>query len=222
MTTENGQSVAPLHPIVIRPFFSEGGITIWNADCRVILPWVGSCGLLLTDPPYGIGKKLDRKWHGSNGKTRLAENPNWDQKAISKWVIDQCIEKCERSCIWGGNFYDLPESRCWLAWDKMQPNRGAEMELCWTNFDTAPAMWRMSRIDAYHNKAMFKKVHVAEKHPLLMRWCMEKSGTKGTVLDPFMGVGTTLVAAKMEGRSAVGIEVNEDYCMEAVERIRSV
>jgi hypothetical protein len=104
MTNQTNVAATPLQPIVIRPFFSEGGITIWNADCRTILPWIESCELLLTDPPYGIGKKLGRKWHGSNGKTRLAENPDWDQKAVSKWVIDQCIEKCERSCIWGGTF----------------------------------------------------------------------------------------------------------------------
>lgn len=177
---------------------------------------------LVTDPPYGINKKWKRKWHGNNGQTKLWDGqiPIWDEKApvenVLKWT-----NQSKESVVWGGNFFPFIPSRCWFIWDKLQPNRGSEFEMAWTNLDCAPRSFRMSRIDAYFNKAIFKKVHPAEKPIQLMEWCLEKVDKDLIVFDPYAGCGATLLASQKLGRKAIGIEVNEEYCSETIKRLES-
>jgi site-specific DNA-methyltransferase (adenine-specific) len=93
-------------------------------------------------------------------------------------------------------------------------------ELAWTNLDLPVRCFRMAFADAYKNKAEFPKQHPCEKPMQLMRWCISLAGDVADVLDPFMGVGTTLRAAKLLGKRAIGIEADENYCRIAVERLR--
>jgi len=115
--------------------------------------------------------------------------------------------------IWGGNYFSLPQSRCWFVWDKLNavPTMG-QCELAWTNADRP-----IQRFEWPVGRVQFG--HPTEKPIELIIWSIQQSRTEGTILDPFMGSGTTLRAAKDLCREAIGIEINERYCEIAVRRL---
>jgi site-specific DNA-methyltransferase (adenine-specific) len=204
------------------PYYQRGGITIYHGDCRDVLPSVPTVGLLLTDPPYGIGDKwAASKMVGKRGSSRLwGHGEVWDNSTVRPWLLQQAIEKAHSAIVWGGNYYDLPPSRGWLSWDKMQDFSGAHFELAWTNLAIPARVVRMSRIDAYQNRAEHRKEHPTEKPTQLMRWCIGLAGDQAqTVIDPFMGCGSTVLAARALGRSVIGIEIEERYCEIAAKRL---
>ena len=197
------------------PYYDRDGITIFNADCKEVLPFLGSSDLLLTDPPYGLGSKLvagesDKQW-GKN----FGSQHEWDIQTSPNWLLNQCVSKVVSAIVWGGNYYSLPPARCWLSWDKMQEHTSGHFEMAWTNLDKPTRTFRMSRVEA-HCKG---KKHPTEKPLNLIKWCIGLTEGVETILDPFMGSGTTLVAAKLEGRRAIGIEINEKYCESAAKRL---
>ncbi len=203
---------------MIDPYYQQGDIAIYHSRIEE-MPQMQMADLAFMDPPYGLGKSWKRGFHGSNGTTRLwGATPTWDHAPLGREVIEGCLSRARGSIIWGGNFYPLPPSRCWFVWDKLQSDRGADCELAWTNLDLAPKVFRMSRIDAYYNKARFKKEHGAEKPVQLAAFCIAK--TKATsLLDPFCGSGNSLVAAMEAGIPAIGIDSDEAWCECAAKRI---
>jgi hypothetical protein len=116
------------------------------------------------------------------------------------------------SIIWGGNYFALPPSRCWLSWSKTNVVKTmASMELAWTNFDKPAKEWR-GKVGTHDTG------HPTQKPIELMTWCIDLAGDVQTILDPFAGSGTTAVAAKSLGRKCVCIEREERYCEIAVKR----
>lgn len=212
MSTENAPSATPVQPFVIRPFYERDGITIYNADCADVLPTLERFDLLLTDPPYGHG---DRWQGGTWGAAEMyADARQWDQYTPSDELIEMCVDAADAGIVWGGNYFRLPPSRCWLAWEKSSrmPTL-ADFELAWTSFDKPSKAKREDR------NPDGKRCHPTQKPLSLMTWCLKHAGEASTVIDPFMGSGTTLVAAKLAGIRAVGIEINEKYCEAAVKRL---
>ena len=128
------------------------------------------------------------------------------------------LEKAERAIIWGGNYYDLKPSRGYLVWDKMQTGFSlADSELAWCSWPATPKTFRFARAQL----ASEGKVHPTQKPLGLMRFCIAVAGDKVvTVLDPFAGSGSTLVAARNLGRKAIGVELEERYCEIAANRLR--
>lgn len=221
MTTGNAMTVAPMQPIVTMPFtpyYDEDGITIYKADCRQVLPFLPSLDLLLTDPPYGIEDWNNR---GTNKKRKFKceEMLAWDFKP-RRHVFEQCVDMCKSSIVWGANhFIDvLPFStKQMLVWDKnMVGMHFNDCEIAWTHqVKEANRIFRFSVATANAQRVC----HPTEKPVCLMRWCLSLVPEAQTVLDPFMGSGTTLVAARLEGRKAIGIEISERYCEAAVKRL---
>ncbi len=205
------------------PFYEDAYTTLYHGDAARVIPRLKRrFSLVLIDPPYGLNKTWKRQWFGNNGVARLSGSiPEWDARPLSNELLQLVLSIGEHTILWGGNFYPLPPSRCWYVWDKLQPNRGAECELAWTNLDKAPRVFRMSRIDAYCNKAIFKKVHPAEKPIQLMEFCIENLHLD-SLIDPCAGVGTSLIAAKKSRIKSVGIEARLDYCQESVRRLKTI
>jgi len=202
----------------MKPYYEQSGVTIYHGDCREVLDdWRGlrttSFDLLLTDPPYGHGER----WAGGTWASdpMYADAMRWDVKLPDGDLIE-ILSLATHTIVWGGNYYPMPPSRCWLAWVKssLMPTL-ADFELAWTNLDQPSKLLREDR------NADGKRWHPTQKPEGVIRWAlMQAPDTPRTVLDPFMGSGTTLVAAKRLGRTATGIEIEEKYCEIAAQRLR--
>ena len=220
MITENEKLTMPF-----KPYYEQDGIVIYNSDCRQVLPFLEKFDLLLTDPPYGIGAD-NRDRILSRGKLAIAKDygeSNWDSEPPQRWLLESAQATAATQILWGGNYYGLPASSCWLVWDKDNGTTDfADCELAWTNMTRAVRKfkWRWNGMiqEQIGDKKEFR-VHPTQKPTALMRWCLSLVPEAKTILDPFVGSGTTLVAAKIEGRSAVGIEINEKYCEAAAKRL---
>ncbi len=203
------------------PYYDKGGITIYHADCRDILPLLepGGVDLVLTDPPYGLGDK----WNGGAGGAKSSWRiPQTEAKAFDMTTVaglPQLLPTCNELIVWGGNYYPFPPSRCWLVWDKKQPDTWTtgQAELAWTNLDRPIRTFRLCQAEAHTE--MGHKWHPTQKPLSLMKWCLKWTACNGLILDPFMGSGTTLRAAKDLGRKAIGIELEEKYCEIAAKRL---
>lgn len=202
------------------PYYSQDGITIYCADNRHVLPLLDEFDLLLTDPPYGIGegnqKRILSRAHAA--KATDYGHTDWDSNPPEPWMLQMAISKARWQIIWGGNYYGLPASSCWLVWDKQNSGDFADGEMAWTNLRQA------MRIKAHLWNGMIRKNSEERFHPTqkpldVMTWCLGQVPDAKTVLDPWMGSGTTLVAAKLRGLEAVGIEINEQYCEAAKQRL---
>lgn len=204
----------------VAPYFDDGQITIYCGDCRDILPSIdpATVDLVLTDPPYGL--KAIRGGAGlKSGKGEweqlFDDGLSWDERMDDALII-AVSESAPHAVIWGGNYYALPPRRGWLIWDKMQEHSSGHCELAWSTLDIPTRVFRMSRVEAYGRG----KDHPTQKPIELMRWCIALAPNPQTILDPFMGSGTTLRAAKDLGRRAIGIELEERYCEIAVRRLQ--
>jgi DNA modification methylase len=211
----------------MEPYYLEDGITIYCGDCLEIVPTLGRFDLLLTDPPYGI--KQDRGMGGGGyggfggGKKRTpkAYVGGWDDTTPSMDLMRTCLEACRTHIVWGGNYLSamLPQKPKWLVWDKEQTMPTySDAELAWTTLPGVSV--KMIRHNGSGLMAKEKnRQHPTQKPLNLMLWCIGLVPDAKTVLDPFMGSGTTLVAAKLAGVQAVGIEINEQYCEIAKRRL---
>lgn len=213
-----------------KPCYEEPGITIYCGDCRAILPHLPQFDLCIADPPYGLGESNVKKHAsrcGMGGRLVRAthyEDAAWDNEPASVEEIQLTIQSAKKVIIWGGNYFTLPAARCWLVWDKEMTGDFADGEMAWTNLQSAVRIFRFcwnGMIRAGEGRGV-KRVHPTQKPVELMSWCIERARLPedGTIIDPFMGSGTTLVAAKLRGRRAVGIEISEKYCEIAVNRLR--
>lgn len=196
----------------MKPYYQDDYCTIYHGDCREILPQIERVDLVLTDPPYGHGDK----WAGGT----WASNPiyvdafKWDSKPFPNQDLLNILTKSDFSIVWGGNYYSLPPSRCWLLWEKSSKmNTLADFEMAWTNMD------RPSKLLLEDRNPDGKREHPTQKPLSLMRWCLNFVPDAQTTIDPFMGSGTTLRAAKDLGRKAIGIELEEKYCEIAARRL---
>jgi DNA modification methylase len=208
----------------MKPYYEHAGITIYHGDCREILPTLEKVDLVLTDPPYGIGASwAEREWVTKTftGSSRLwGKGEKWDDSTPDEYVIERAVKAGTAAIVWGGNYFNLPPARQWLVWDKIQKFSGADAELAWTNLGGSVRCFRMSRVEAFGNNCESKKVHPTEKPMALMRWCVDQVKTDvSSILDPFMGSGTTLRVAKDLGIGAVGVELEEKYCEMAANRL---
>ncbi len=201
----------------MNPYYEHAGITIYHGDCREVLPTLPKVDLVLTDPPYGISYK-----HGArSGGSRLGFDGHSIAGDSERFDPIYLISMGCPVILWGANHYAdrLPFSAGWLVWDKREgitPNDQSDCELAWTNFLTVARLcsryWNGGGISE-------ERYHVSQKPQKLMRWCIALAGSPQSVLDPYMGGGSTLVASKAAGLPAIGIEIEERYCEIAAKRL---
>lgn len=202
-----------------------GLATLYLADCREVLPTIGRVPTVVTDPPYGIlnlagegstpaVRKSPRQQGSGTLKNRLLNKSDvrWDV-APDADVFETLRAMSDAQIIWGGNYFPLPPARGMLVWDKDQPwENFSQVELAWTNLTRPAAIFRESA-----TRGVPFKEHPTQKPVTVMRWCVAM--TEGTVLDPYMGSGTTGVATVGMGREFIGIEIHEPYFEMACQRI---
>jgi site-specific DNA-methyltransferase (adenine-specific)/modification methylase len=189
------------------------GIELHLGDCREILPTLGRVDAVVTDPPYGIG--MDG---GRIGKAEYQQF-DWD-KMTTPDAVDLARAVSRYQVIFGGNYYALPPSGHWLVWDKQNdPTTFADFEMAWTNIGRSSRMIRWLWSGPYM-KVKEERFHPTQKPREVMKWCIEQLPEPNrTILDPFMGSGTTGVAAVKLGRRFIGIEIEPKYFDIACRRI---
>jgi site-specific DNA-methyltransferase (adenine-specific) len=183
------------------------GVTLYLGDMREVLPTLGRFDACVTDPPYGIARVWKGGFgHGWGRSREQADARNaWDEEAPSKETLDGLRALSTHQIIWGGNHFELPISRGWLVWNK--PERGfslAEAELAWTNVDTVIRVCDAPRSDV-------GRQHPTQKPLAVMLWSIDRVPKAQTIFDPFMGSGTTGVAAVKRGKAFVGVEREPAY-----------
>lgn len=184
-----------------------GSCILIHGDCRDVLPTLGKVDAVVTDPPYGIGITKSNRIAVSVGMG----GKNWDNKPADLSFLDVDVA----SIIWGGNYFAMPACRGFLVWDKNNSGRDfADCEYAWTNINMVARRFvmRPQNMDG-------GKDHPTQKPVALMKWCLGFLPEAKTILDPFMGSGTTGVACVKMGRAFIGIELDPDYFDIACRRI---
>jgi site-specific DNA-methyltransferase (adenine-specific) len=181
---------------------------------------LGRVDAVVTDPPYGILNPANSSKGSGGGKlknrTLNVANTEWDI-APDTDLIRNLINLGGEAIVWGGNYFDLPPCRGFLVWDKRQPwPNFSAAEYAWTTLKRPAAMFRLSSSLADKGE---NNPHPTVKPLELMKWCLNFLPDSQSILDPFMGSGTTGVAAVMMGRDFIGIEQNERYFDIACHRI---
>lgn len=211
------------------PYYQDDAVCIYHGDCREIAPSL-TYDAVVSDPPYGIRYASTHNSSRSGEWAKWVRDANFDSIAgddeafdPAPWLGAHPIALC------GANYFAhrLPPTSCWVVWDKRDgigPNDQADCEMVWTNFNK-PArlyrhLWSGLLRAGRENVARASKLHPHQKPEGLMEFLIGYGEIVGTILDPFMGSGTTLVAAKRLGRKAIGIELERSYCDLAVERLR--
>ena len=197
-----------------------GDATLYLGDCMDILPTLDKVDAVITDPPYGINE--NSKKAASRGKLaapRDYEEFDWDKAPPDEALINAIRDKAKWSALFGGNHFNLPPTSCWLVWDKLNgDNDFADCELAWTNWPKAVRriQWRWNGMIRQGNEDRF---HPTQKPLTVMKWVIDLCPKSDTILDPFMGSGTTGVAAVQMGRKFIGIEREPKYFDIACQRI---
>jgi DNA modification methylase len=205
------------------PYYRDEYVTLYCADCASLLPSLEQHDLLLTDPPYGIGlnaKELEsQSLAGKKGSWRKQyQDFNWDNERAPQWLLDCAISKARHSIIFGGNYYRLPPTSCWLIWDKENSGGFSPVEMAWTNLNHSHRLIR-HMWNGMMRKNGESRFHPTQKPLGVMSWAIEMAGEMSSLLDPFAGSGTSLLAAKLRNLKATGIEREERYCEIAANRL---
>ena len=204
----------------MKPYFESQGIRIFNCDWRDLDEEALKADLLLCDPPYGLSEAKGK--NRSRTKLAVAKDygvSDWDDKPPSDFDLIRLRYLTKYQIIFGGNYFVLPPSKCWLVWDKLNSGDFADAELAWTNLDKAVRVFRYLWNGMLKEKPEYR-MHPTQKPRALMTWCLKQApeGVK-SVLDPFAGSCTTGVAAKALGLSCVCVEREERFCEDGVKRL---
>jgi site-specific DNA-methyltransferase (adenine-specific) len=202
-----------MQPVII------GNATLYLGDCMEVLPTLPKVDAVITDPPYGIGMDGRNRSTGSHGGRKEYEFLWWDGDRPERAFFEALLAAADVHVIWGGNYFAdlLPPSMRWLVWDKGQRIDQSDGELAWTSMQAALRICTMNRVELMADGAQ----HPTQKPVRLMKWCIEQAAVppNGTILDAFMGSGTTGVAAVQMGRRFIGIEREPKYFDIACRRI---
>ena len=197
----------------MKPYYENEHGKLYHGDCLNILPYIGKVDLVLTDPPYGLNKKV----HDGGWSTHEKYNGClvWDYVPDKK-VFDMMLSVSKNQIIFGGNYFTnfLRPSRCWCTWIKPPFPTMSEVDFAWTSFDKPSKPF-------YHNRVN-PSIHPTQKPVQLFNQILLKySNQNETILDPFLGSGTTAPAVQEigQGRKWIGIEKEEKYCEIAAKRI---
>ena len=203
-------------------------IELHNVDCLLFMKQCEDkqFDLAIVDPPYGIDDKLYRSDYGknSNGALAMYKNKRWDI-APTKEYFDELFRISKNQIVWGGNYFNLPLSRCWVIWNKDNPAKNfSSIEMAWTSFDVHPKYYYYAwggladGIKGRNKKE--KSIHPTQKPPELYSFLLDEFAEKGDkIIDTHLGSGSIAVACDKRGYDLTGIEVDKQYFDKANKRI---
>lgn len=174
-----------------------------------------SVDLVITDPPYGIGEAAGKN-QSRNQLTKATDygNLDWDDSPPSAEYFNEIFRISKNQIIFGGNYFELPPSSCWIVWDKDNSGDFADAELAWTSFNSAVRIFKyrwngMLQEDMAHKEI---RVHPTQKPVKLFEWIIRNYVKEGDLIcDPFFGSGSCLVAAVRLGHDIIGVEKERVY-----------
>lgn len=202
--------------------------TIYNQDCLKGLQSLPdkSIDLILTDPPYG--KKADKGTNGFGAAKNRRYAGGWDKEAPPQQVFNEMFRVAKNLIIFGGNYFGnmLPPSNCWIFWDKKGDiafqNPFADGELIYTTFKK-PVKKIVFRQQGFITDSKDKRYHPTQKPTELVQILIEQFTEPGEIIcDPFLGSGTTAVAAVKTGRHYIGYEIDPGYFQICCDRLDEV
>jgi len=202
----------------VKPYYEQDGVTIYHGDCREVLPSVSlPDAAIIADPPYGIsypGKGVDGNAPGNDHGPITGDGVAFDPGHMLALDLP--------TILWGGIYFAdaLPRTGGWLVWDKLRPESAwhAQAEIAWTNCVNTCRVFRYLWHGMIRQGERNTSHHPTQKPLELMAWCI-RFVEASLIVDPYIGAGATLVAAKNTGRRAIGIEIEERYCEIAAKRL---
>ncbi len=216
-----------------------GNATLYLGDCLEILPTLPKVDAVITDPPYGISHPCNYHARGRGnlaGKRMQGGKPVWAYPSSNDYPdVHSDGEPFDPApwlsigvptLFWGGNYFadKLPTSSGWLVWDKERPDGldQSTCELAWTNYVKGVRRFRYLWNGMMRSGEKGENYHPTQKPVALQKWVLGLRWTpQGTILDPFMGAGSTGIACASTGRKFIGIEIEPKYFDIACERIEN-
>lgn len=214
----------------MKPYYETENGKLYHGDCRHILPFLPTAGLVLTDPKYGINENAHRN-NSRNKLTKTNDYTDMDYNDKERMSDEQMIiikESGKNCIIFGGNYYGsiLGDTRCYIVWDKDNGNNDfADCELAWTNFNTSTRLvkyrWHgMLQENSGKNKE--KRIYPTQKPVGLFKWILQKYANPDFLIcDPCCGSGTTAIACEELGLKWQMIDMSEKACEIAAKRIEA-
>jgi site-specific DNA-methyltransferase (adenine-specific)/modification methylase len=199
-----------------------GNATLYLGDAREIVPAIGPIDAIVTDPPYGLKEARGKNKSRSNlAPARDYGVADWDDQPCPPEMIAVMRASSRWQIIFGGNYFAVPPSSCWLVWDKRNgANDFADCELAWTNLKKAVRRIEWTWSGFCRKGSDPRGLHPTQKPVGVMKWCIgHLPPNVTTICDPFMGSGTTGIAAIEAGKRFIGIERERRYFDTACERI---
>lgn len=191
-------------------------IELYNMDCMKYMKGLedNAFDLAIVDPPYGIEiNKSGRLGHyGGKGKT-------WDDETPTSDYFSELYRVSKNQIVWGANYFGMPPCRCFLIWDKQQPENVsfASCEYAWTSFDKSAKTYYQRP-----QNADIVRIHPTQKPVKLYEWLLANYAKEGDrILDTHLGSGSSAIAAHYGGFDFVGCELDEDYFKAALARFEA-
>ena len=177
--------------------------------------------LAIVDPPYGIGISKSREI-GYKGFNQFTPK-EWDNETPTEEYWQELFRVSKNQIVWGGNYFNLPPSRCFLIWDKGEGfyNRSyAECEMAWTSFDANAKIFKRDPLARGDYKG---KIHPTQKPVALYKWLLKNYAKPGDkILDTHVGSASSLIACYEYGFDFIGFEIDKDYYEAAQKRLQAV
>ena len=182
---------------------------VYNQDCMEGMKQYADnyFELAIVDPPYGIDAGNMKMGKGSGNDIGKFKKCNWDINIPDKIYFKELIRISINQIIWGGNYYLLEPTRCFLIWDKMDYNSDfASAELAWTSFNKVVKTFRHSR------NSKEKRIHPTQKPVALYKWLLQNyAKPEDKILDTHVGSGSSRIACHEMGFDFTGYEIDKDY-----------
>lgn len=187
---------------------------VYNIDCLVYMRTLPNdyFDIAIADPPYGINIS-------NNPFRQKFDKSDWDANVPTNDFFDELFRVSKNQVIWGGNYFNLPPTKCFLIWDKIQPFdfSSAMCEFAWTSFDSPAKIFRK------HPTHEVNRIHPTQKSIELYAWIMKHYAQKGDLIfDPMIGSGSSRIAAYQLGFDFVGCEIEPLYYIKANERFNRI